>query len=369
MAKVQPGVTRRLRGDLARLRAYPAPVPLEEFARSVGVAPEQVLKLDQNENPFGCSPRVREALAAFPWYHVYPDPDHRALRAGLSRYVGVPADWIVVGNGGDEIIELILRLFVEPGDGVISAAPTFGYYETAALVAGASYRTVPRGPQFEVDVAAVAAAVDARTKVIFLANPNNPTGNATPLPVIRGLLALGPLVVVDEAYFEYCGQTAVGLLADEAVDNLVVLRTFSKWAGLAGLRLGYGIFPPALLPAVAAVKSPYSVSQAAELAGIVSLEDAAYLLATVEQTVRERERLRQGLAALPWLSPYPSEANFLLCAVSGSAADLQADLARRAILVRRYNGARLDGCLRISVGRPEQNDRLLAALQEWSTHE
>ena len=147
--------------------------------------------------------------------------------------------------------------------------------------------------------------------------------------------------------------------------NLVVLRTFSKWAGLAGLRLGYGIFPEPLREVVAAVKAPYSVSQAAEVAGLASLDDVDYLRSTIERILAERERLARGFTETGRLAPYPSDANFLLCEVKGmSAARLQDELARRAILVRRYSGERLENCLRISVGRPEENDRLLAALAE-----
>jgi histidinol-phosphate aminotransferase len=364
MARVRRTVEDLLRGDVSNLVSYTAPMPLEEFARSVGVAPRDVVKLDQNENPYGCSPRVVEALSRFGWYHVYPDPDHRALREALGRYVGAPSDRIAVGNGSDELIELLLRLFVEPGDRIVSAAPTFGYYDTCALVAGADYVAVPRGPRFEIDPAAVAAAVNDRTKLILVASPNNPTGNATPIAVVRELLDLDAVVVVDEAYFEFCGQTALGLLS-EGVDNLVVLRTFSKWAGLAGLRLGYGVFPPRLFAALRSIQPPYSVSQAAEVAGLASLQDVDYLRSIATLLVAERERLREGLLGTGYLAPYPSDANFLLVDVVGrSAAEVQRQLVARAILVRRYESPRLENSLRISVGRPDHTDRLLSALQE-----
>ncbi len=364
MAQIRPGVRHLLRHDVTNIEAYPAPEPLEEFARSLGVDPRDVLKLDQNENPYGCSPLVREALASFAWYHVYPDPLHRALRDRLGRYVGVDPDQIVVGNGSDELIELVLRMCVEPGDRVISAGPTFGYYATAAQAVGAQYELVPRGPHFEIDPDLLAAKIDARTKVLFLASPNNPTGNATPSAIIRRVLDMDVLVVVDEAYFEFHGQSAVELLKAGA-QNLIVLRTFSKWAGLAGLRLGYGIFPEDLLPIALSLKPPYSVSQAAEVAGIASLDDLDYLRSNVERILTERQRLADGLAGTGFLVPYPSDANFILCEVVGrSAADVQARLAQRAILVRRYDSPRLENCLRISIGRPDQTDRLLATLRE-----
>ena len=364
MAQTRSGIRHLLRRDASRFEAYPAPEPLEEFARSVGVDPGDVLKLDQNENPYGCSPRVIEALQSYNWFHVYPDPLHRVLRDRLGQYAGVPPSQIIVGNGSDELIELILHLFVEPGDRVLSAGPTFGYYATAASAVGADYHLVSRGPRFEVDSDLVRAAVNDRTKVLFLASPNNPTGNATPLSVIRELLALDVVVVVDEAYFEFHGHSAVELLGAGS-ENLVVLRTFSKWAGLAGVRLGYGIFPEDVTSAALSLKPPYSVSQTAEVAGLASLDDLDYLKANVQRILAERERLAEGLAATGFLVPYPSDANFILCEVVGkSAAEVQEALARRAILVRRYEGPRLENCLRISVGRPDQTDRLLNTLRD-----
>src|SRR5579884_158585 len=172
MAQIRRGVWHLLRPNVATIEAYPAPEPLAEFARSLGVDPGDVLKLDQNENPYGCSPRVREVLGSFAWYHVYPDPLHRALRDRLGHYVGVDPRQIVVGNGSDELIELILRMFVEPGDRVVSAGPTFGYYATACAAVGAEYQVVPRGERFEVDPDLLTATIDARTKVLFLASPN-----------------------------------------------------------------------------------------------------------------------------------------------------------------------------------------------------
>ncbi|HVC34797.1 MAG TPA: histidinol-phosphate transaminase [Chloroflexota bacterium] len=364
MAQIGSDIRRLLRRDAGRLVAYPAPQPLEDFARAVGVDPRDVLKLDQNENPYGCSPGVIEALRTYNWYHVYPDPLHRVLRERLSLYAGAPAEQIVVGNGSDELIELILHLFVEPGDRVISAGPTFGYYATAALAVGADYHVVERGPRFEIEPERIVAAVNDRTKVCFVASPNNPTGNATPVEVIRRLLALDIVVVVDEAYFEFCGRTALDLL-EAGPENLIVLRTFSKWAGLAGLRLGYGVFPASLVPVALSLKPPYSVSQAAEVAGLASLNDLVYLQSNLERILTERRRLQDGLAATGYLKPYPSDANFLLCDLVGkAAAQVQTALAARAILVRRYNSPRLENSLRISVGRPEQTDRLLTALQE-----
>jgi histidinol-phosphate aminotransferase len=365
MSTTRRDVSHFLRRDLDQLEAYPAPQPLDDFAAELGVVPSHVAKLDQNENPYGCSPKVREQLARFEWFHVYPDPEHRVLRRRLAEYAGVEESSVVLGNGSDELIELLLRLVVEPGDRIIAPSPTFGFYETTTRVAGAVYATVPRGSRFEIDPASIVAALDERTKLVFVASPNNPTGNATPLEVIRRLLDLDVLVVVDEAYYEFAGQSAISIFKEEQPDNLIVLRTFSKWAGLAGLRLGYGIMPRRLVSAFDRIKPPYSISQAAEVAGLASLDDLDYLQSTVERILVDRDRLAEALAATGVFRPYPSDANFLLCDVVGhSAADVQRYLAERAILVRRYRTPRLENCLRISVGLPEHTDRLVAALRE-----
>jgi histidinol-phosphate aminotransferase len=365
MSTVRRDVGQLFRRDLDQLEAYPAPQPLEDFAADVGVDPADVVKLDQNENPYGCSPLVRERLGSFQWHHVYPDPDHRVLRRRLAHYAGVDESSLVLGNGSDELIELLLRLVVEPGERVVVPAPSFGFYENAARVAGANYITVRRGPAFEVNPAAIAAAVDERTKLVFLASPNNPTGNLTPLGVIRQLLHLDALVVVDEAYFEFSGQTAVSILQEERPDNLIVLRTFSKWAGLAGLRLGYGIMPARVVAGLDRIRPPYSINQAAEVAGLASLDDLDHLRSTIERILLERERLATALAGTGLFRLYPSDANFLLGdVINQSAAEVQRHLAARAILVRRYSSPRLENCLRITVGKPEHTDRLIAALHE-----
>ncbi|MCL4394606.1 MAG: aminotransferase class I/II-fold pyridoxal phosphate-dependent enzyme, partial [Chloroflexi bacterium] len=168
------GVERLIRKDLLSVEGYAAPASLEELQARFGA---RLVKIDQNENPYGCSPRVREALARYDGYHAYPDVLSREVCALLSEYTGAPAERIVIGNGSDEILEITLRLLIEPGDQVINCPPTFGYYQFAAGVAGAATSTVQRRPDFGPDVAAIRAACDDRTKIIFLASPNNPTGN------------------------------------------------------------------------------------------------------------------------------------------------------------------------------------------------
>ena len=293
----------------------------------------------------------------------HPDPDQRRLRAALADYVGVPEDHIVAGSGSDELIDLIARALLSPGDAVIDLTPTFGMYAFTASVCGGRTVSVARRPDFSVDVEAVARAVDERTKIIFAASPNNPSGNRLSRRELDALLELSVLVVLDEAYVEFSGGSHAGLVPER--ENLVVLRTFSKWAGLAGVRAGYGIMPPELAQALMAIKPPYNVNVPAEVAVLASLDDREALQANVRRIVEERERLLGLLRRVPYLEPWASEANFILCRVTrGSARDLRDRLRERGIFLRYFGRPGLEDCIRVSVGRPEHTDALLAALAE-----
>jgi len=352
-----------VRPHIAGLEDYTPTTSLEAFSARLGIPVERLVKLDANENPYGPSPKALEALAKGANYHIYPDPDQRRLREALSSFTGQPASRIVVGNGADEIIDLLLRATLDPGDSVIDCPPTFGMYSIDTGVCAGRLVEVPRRADFSLDVdGIVAAATKTGAKLLFVASPNNPDGSRTPPEQIERLLALPLLLVVDEAYVEFAGQSLAHLSAHH--ENLVTLRTFSKWAGLAGLRVGYGIVHEALASFLWKIKQPYNLNVAAELAALASLDDREYLLANVARLLAERERLVAALAELPWLHAYPSQANFVLCRLRGrTAADLRETLARQGILVRYYHKPGLSDCVRISVGRPEQTDALLDALR------
>ena len=364
------GVMRLARRDLVEMPAYEPVEPLDVLASRLGMPEDRIAKLDGNENPYGPSPKVREALARFPHYHIYPDPEQRQVREAIAEYVGASPEQIVVGNGSDELLDLTGRLFLSPGDRAVNAPPTFGIYEFVIRTYGADVVETPRREDFALDVAAGERALAAGAKLIFLASPNNPTGNATSVEELERLLAHGAAVVVDEAYAEFAGETVpagrqgFAPLAAEH-DNLIVMRTFSKWAGLAGLRAGYGVFPPAVAETIRKVKMPYNMNVAAQAAVLASLGDRAALSENVRMIVNERERMAKALAGFPWLRVYPSRANFLLCQVQGRpATELRAELRQRGVLVRHFDSPGVRGCLRISVGRPQDTDRLVEALSE-----
>ncbi len=357
------GIERLIRSDLVNFGGYSAAKSPDTLIGKVEVTVENIIKLDANENPYGCSPRVNQALASYPYFSVYPDSGQTELRKQLAEYAGAGPERIVASNGSNLLIDLILRLFIEPGDEIINCVPTFDVYRFSTKICGGTLIEVPRDENFAVKVSAVKTAISKKTKIIFLANPNNPTGNITPQKDILEIVDTGLPVVVDEAYYEFSGETVVPQLSQYT--NLMVLRTFSKWAGLAGLRVGYGVFPSKIADYLLTIKIPYNVSAAAQVAVAESLKNMDYLMSKVKIIIAERERLFGELKKLEWLKPFPSRANFILCSVlKGKARDLQQKLQDKGILVRYFDQPLLRDYIRISVGKPEHTDALIKVLQE-----
>jgi histidinol-phosphate aminotransferase len=355
-----------VRAHIRQMPAYEPILPFEVLSRQLGRQPAEIVKLDANENPYGLLPAVREALAALPFAHIYPDPGSLALREALSSFHGVPSENLLAGAGADELIDLVLRVVIEPGDTVLNCPPTFGMYRFDGDLNAARVIEVMRREDFSLDLAAIEEAASRyQPKVLFLASPNNPDGSLATPDVLERLLALPWLVVLDEAYIEFAppGSSLIRQASQRA--NLVVLRTFSKWAGLAGLRVGYGVFPSALMPYLWKAKQPYNVNVAATEAALVSLQHAEELEEVGRKLLAERERLFAMLRERDCLQPYPSHANFILCRVNGrDAAKLKRDLADEGVLVRYFNKPGLTNCIRVSVGRPQDTDRLAVALDK-----
>ncbi len=326
---------------------------------------ERIIKLDTNENPYGPSPKALAALAETRAWNRYLSQDE--LRPDIAAYVGLASEHIVVGNGADEIIDLIQRNIVGFGDAIVDAPPSFEMYRNIAEFIGARVIEAPRKDDFSLDLDAIErAVVKDGAKVVFIANPSNPDGSAAALSDLERLLALPAFIVFDEAYAEFAGTSLVRRVPSQP--NLIVIRTFSKWAGLAGLRIGYAVAPAPVADQMLRTKSPYNVNAAAIGAARASLQDRAYLMANVKKIIAERERLALALARFPFLNPLPSCANFILCRVAGhDPRGLRDALARRGIWIRAYNSARLRDFMRISVGTPEQDDTLLEALRELTS--
>jgi histidinol-phosphate aminotransferase len=360
-----------VRPELKTMQAYTPILPYDVLAKTLGRAPRDIVKLDANENPYGPSPAALAALASADYIHIYPDPESGTLRDALEDYTGVSKEHIMAGAGADELIDLLFRLMITPGSGdsVVNLPPTFGMYKFDGDVNGAVVVNVPRsGESFAVDVDAVEALfADSAVpppKMLFVASPNNPDGSVlTDAQLIR-LLALPTLIVLDEAYFEFADDNRFQWVPRH--NNLVVLRTFSKWAGLAGMRVGYGAFPLSIIKHLWKIKQPYNVAVTSQLAATASIHDKADLLGKVSRLVAQRVRFYKEVAALDWIRPLPSQSNYVLCRVEGgrTAACIKKELSDRGILVRYYTTPGIDDCIRISMGTDEQMERVYEALAE-----
>lgn len=351
-----------LRPAIRALPGYQGVEDLETVAAAYGVDPAAVIKLDGNENPYGPAPKVVAALHDGLPVHRYPDAEQRRLRRALGRHLGVDPASIAVGAGSDELIELLFRLFVDTGDRIVTASPTFGMYGFDGHLHGAEVVDVPLNDDWSFDTEAFLDAA-ATARAVFIPSPNNPTGSLMPESLVDRVLESGALLVVDEAYIEFAHRESLARRA-ATEPGLVVLRTFSKWGGIAGLRIGYGVMAPALVDLILRAKQPYNVSIAAEIAALASLEDVAVLDDRACVIAGERDRMAQALRALGWIEPYPSEANFLLCRLARfDGLSVRDALRRRGVFVRYFDTPRLRDHIRFSMGTPEQNEQVLAAFE------
>ena len=360
----------KIRTHLESLPAYTPIEPFEVLSARIGRSPDQIVKLDANENPYGPLPVVREALGNLEFPHIYPDPESRALRKSLAKFTGVGEEYLLAGQGADELIDLLMRVFLDPNDCILSCPPTFGMYSFDAELNSARCIEVPRRADFSLDMEGIRKAVEThQPKLFFITSPNNPDGSLIDSKTMDELLSLPTLIVLDEAYIEFAGDDLGANLSRirevPVRENLIVLRTFSKWAGLAGLRIGYGVFPLWLMPTLWKSKQPYNVNVAASIAAQVSLEHTNELKKVVELLKEERARLFKALQEIPFIKPYPTQSNFILCQVVGrDAAELKARLAQEhGVFIRYFNKPGLRDHIRISVGRPQDTDVLVKALK------
>jgi histidinol-phosphate aminotransferase len=354
------------RAAVEAVTPYEAGKPLETLMSELGLA--ELVRLSANENPLGASPRAVEAVrreAAN--IHLYPDGGSGALRDALGRALEISPAQIVVGNGADELITLIALAAFEPGDEIVMPQPSFEPYSTGAIIAGARIVASPLAG-YETDLDDIRRRVTPRTKAVFLCSPHNPaTTIIRRAPLVALLDALGedsPLVVLDEAYHDFVDDPdypdGVSLLARHP--RLVVLRTFSKIAGLAGLRVGYAIGSLATIDRLNRVRAPYNVNRAGQAAAIAALEDTEHAARTRKLVLEERAYLADGFERRG-IAFAPSQANFMLVRVP-NAPEARARLLRAGILVRDGAGVGFPGHLRISVGTREINERLLKLLEE-----
>lgn len=345
---------------------YNAGLGIEDIRRRF--APPRIAKLASNENPYGPSPRVHAALSSESLFlEHYPDPQCRDLRADIARGIGVAENCLIFGNGSEDIIAFACRCFLNPGDEVVLSSPTFSVYSDNALVMGARVIDVPRHKDLMLDVASTIGALSQRTKLLFLCNPNNPTGTAIPKADFEAICsAASPetLIIVDEAYYEYArGDDYPNSL--ELLDRLkrkyLVLRTFSKAYGLAGLRIGYGIASEsAFVRHLDLVRTAFNVNRVAQIAARAAWSDTTAMAAAVQATIVERERVATALK-LRGYAPAESRANFLFFDTRQPAAALADRLLRLGVIIKPWGG-KFATWVRVSIGRPEDNQHFLSCL-------
>jgi histidinol-phosphate aminotransferase len=363
--RLPPHLVRR---DLAAVPPYVPGRPLSDLQRELGDVP--ITKLASNEGPYPPFPAALEAIAAAGReQNLYPDPGAWALRDALAERHGVDPGRIIVGNGMDSLIKLLCMALLEPGDELLMGWPSFVSYRQGAVMQGATFTPVPLRADGAYDLPALAAAVGPRTKIVAVVSPNNPTGGAVGARELEEFLDALPdhvLPVLDEAYAEYLpegGHDGTALV--RAGRGLVVMRTFSKAYGLAGLRVGWMVGPQGLPEAISPVRNVFDVNAVAQAAAVASLADApAHMPGRMQVARDERRRMADGLRAMG-LDSLPSSANFVFVEVGEErAAAIDRGLTARGVIVRPTGGFGAPGGLRITAGTPEQTDRLLTAMHE-----
>ncbi|MCC7464277.1 MAG: histidinol-phosphate transaminase [Gammaproteobacteria bacterium] len=344
--------------------------PISELERELGI--RDIIKLASNENPYGPAPEALAAMrAALDEVELYPDGSSHELHLALARHVGFPPECLTVGNGSNDLLALLAESFLTPAHSAVYSQYGFAIYPLVIGATGARCVVAPAQPPdaampYGHDLEALVRAVRADTRVVFIANPNNPTGTWEGAATLRRCIERLPshvLVVLDEAYFEYgcCRDCADGLKWIEAFPNLVVLRTFSKAYGLAGVRVGYAVSHPEVADVLNRLRPAFNVNSLAQAGARAALEHPAHAARAVAATMAELPRVMRGLAALG-LTVTPSAANFVLAQIGPRAAAIYQQLLQGGVIVRPVGGYGLPEHVRITIGRPEQNDRLLALL-------
>jgi histidinol-phosphate aminotransferase len=348
---------------LRELVSYEPGKPIEDVARELGLQPHEIIKLASNENPLGPSPKalvaMRETLERA---HFYPDGGGYYLREAIAQKMGLERSNVILGSGSNEIIEFVGKAFLDPGDDVVVSRHAFVVYKLMATLFGARTIEVP-DPGYAHDLDAMAAAITPRTKEIFIANPNNPTGTLCSQEAIDRFMERVPehvVVVFDEAYYEFLPEPPDTLKFVREGRNVVVLRTFSKIQGLANLRIGYGLAKAELIDVLQKTRQPFNANGIAQAGALAGLQDDEHQQRTRELTWEGRDFLQKEFGAMG-LEYVPSHANFVLVKVGDGKAVFNA-LMKKGVIVRDMNAYGLPEWIRVSVGTMEQNRRFLAEL-------
>ena len=342
--------------------------PIEDVARELGLEPSQIVKLASNENPLGPSPMAVKAMQeALLTAHFYPDGGGYHLRIGIAEKFGMGIDNIILGNGSNEIIEFLGHAFLQPGDNIVTAEHAFVVYKILAKLFGAETVGVP-DPNLTHDLPAMADAINDRTKIVYIANPNNPTGTMVQENELDRFIDRVPksvVVALDEAYYEFLPEPPDSFKYVRNHANVIVLRTFSKIQGLAGLRIGYGLAQKELIRLLQKTRQPFNVNSIAQAGALAGMRDEAYQAKTREMVRQGRDFLQAEFRKRK-LKYVPSVANFVLVNV-GNGKEIFQRLLKRGMIVRAMDEYKLPQWIRVTVGTPEQNRRFLADLDRVLT--
>lgn len=348
-----------------RLIAYEPGKPVEELAREMGLQPSDIIKLASNENPLGPSPKALAAMRdALERAHYYPDGGGWALRSAIAEKLGLSRENVVLGNGSNEIIEFIGHAFLRPSDEVVTARHAFAVYSLMAQLFGAETVEVP-DPNYTHDLDAMLAAISPRTRQVFIANPNNPTGTMVDQETIDRFMEKVPdyvLVIFDEAYFEFLDNPPDTVKFVREGRNVIIMRTFSKIQGLANLRIGYGLAKKEIADVLQKTRQPFNANGIAQAGAQAGLLDEEHMRKTRELTHEGRNYL-EGEFAKMGLEYVPSAANFVLVRVGDGDKVFQA-LLKRGLIVRAMRSYKLPDWIRVSVGTMEQNRCFIAELEK-----
>jgi histidinol-phosphate aminotransferase len=358
-----------LRPEIKTLPPYNSGLSAEYVRARYGV--DRIAKLGSNENPWGASPRVLEAIArAVPGTALYPDPNSDELRNALAARLSVAPARLAFGNGSEDLISVCAHSFLGPGDEMITMRPSFGLHAIYAQAIGAEVRMIPVGADYRLDMSEMIAALTPRTRMVMFSSPSNPVGTAVSADDLRRLLAaLEPhtLLVFDEAYFEYAsaspGYPDYLKILEASGNAWIMLRTFSKAYGLAGLRVGYAIAcDEALIHIIDRARTPFNVNRMAQAGALAALQEIEFVRECVTRTVEERERVHAKLTALGYVCS-PSIANFTFFDAREDASELAARLLRHGVIVKPWREPGFSRHVRVSTGTPENNDQFLDALK------
>jgi histidinol-phosphate aminotransferase len=359
-------VNDRARAEIFTIKPYTPGKPIDEVKRELGL--EDIIKMASNENPLGPSPLAVQAIRQMvDQLHLYPDSNCFYLKEKLASVNNIESTGVIIGNGSDELLKLISETFLNKDDEIICAQPSFSEYEFAARIMGAACISVPL-KDFTHDLDAMLAAVTPKTKIIYICNPNNPTGTTVNRDEVAEFMQKVPdsvLVIFDEAYYEYAEDPEYesGLKYVLEGRNVIVLRTFSKIYGLAALRIGYGLTTPELAGAVERVMEPFNVNSVAQTGALAAMQDSPHVKNSKELNARGKQYLYEQFESLG-LKYVPTEANFIFVNVKNNCREVFAALLKEGVIVRTGDIFGYPEFIRVTVGTPEQNERFIKSLKK-----